>query len=149
MQTKLVVQVIFRTILMQPHHHDETVTRMLQRALQYLKCILPLSCVYFEREIPSVWLVGFGYPTTSPKSREPWPFGATSFPPPLSSSPCLYQYWLDTILDCHKPAIGYWLEQTAFERLFREGSHLWVSTASTYSHFAQGENWPQLQHREV
>jgi hypothetical protein len=44
----------FSTIQMQPHHHVERVTRILWWSLRYLKCILRLSFVCFEREIPSV-----------------------------------------------------------------------------------------------
>jgi len=54
LQTKMVEQVIFATIQMQPHHHAEGLTRMLWWSSKLLRCILRLSFVHFERKIPSV-----------------------------------------------------------------------------------------------
>ena len=70
---------------MQPHEHVERVTRMLLRSLPYPRCIQRQSSACFECEISSGLHVGVGCPATSPKSHEPWPFCAMSFPPPLSS----------------------------------------------------------------
>jgi len=52
--TTLLGKVIFLTIWMQLHHHVESLTRMLWQYLQYLKCILQLSFVCFEHDIPSM-----------------------------------------------------------------------------------------------
>jgi hypothetical protein len=114
-----------------------------------LNGILSQSSVYFEPEIPSVKLVGFGYPAASPKSRGPWTFGATSFRPPLSSAPSRYQCCLDPILGHCQPIIRYWLEQTALLPLCHEESHQWFSTASTRFDLTKGKLWPPLQRRKV
>ena len=62
--------------------------------------------------------VGFGSPATSPKSCEPRPFCAGSFPPPLSSFPSRFLCsWYPIQGQC-LPKSRYWLEQTALQRLF-------------------------------
>jgi hypothetical protein len=149
LQTKLVAQVIFPTIWMQPHHHAERVTRILWRSLPYLKCILWLSVVCFVREIPSVKIVDIFAPARYPKCRGLWLFSATSFARPLSASPCCYRHWFNPVKGRHQPVIHYWIEQTALLQSFLAGSRLLVLTASSGSHLNSGTHWPPLPHHKV
>jgi len=131
LQTKLVEKVIFLTISMQPLHHVQRVTRRLCRSLQCPKCIQRLSSACFVHEIPSVSHIGFGCPATSPFNDEPWPFGAISIPPPLSSIASRFLCLLYPIPGHCPPKSRYWLEQSAWQQHFRKGPRLWFSTASS------------------
>jgi len=147
--TQLVVQVIFPTIYMQRHRHVECLTRMHSQPLLSRKCIPQLAFGCFEREIPSVKHVGFSCPATAPKSLEPWPLYAMSFAPRLALFRSCYQYSLYPMLGDHQPITRMWLEQTALQQQFGEGSHLWILTASSRSHITPGKFWPPLRHHVV
>jgi len=54
LQTKQVATVISLTSQMQLHHHVKSLTTMLWRSLQYLKCTQQLSFACFGLKIPSV-----------------------------------------------------------------------------------------------
>jgi len=124
-QTKLLPDMIFPTIKMQPHHHGERVTDILQWSLPYLKCILQLSLAWFDHDIPSVQHIGFASPATSPKRRGPWPFCAMFFPLPLSSFRSCFLCSGHPMMGHRLPISRYWVEQTALQRPFRKCTGLW------------------------
>jgi hypothetical protein len=105
--TKLVTQVIFLTIQMQPHHHAKCWTRTLGRSFQYLKWILRRSFTCFEREIPSVYYTDSDWPATFPQSHGPLPFYSISFTLPQSEFPSNYQDLLYPMLAHCRPVTWY------------------------------------------
>jgi len=127
---------------MQPHQYDERFTRMLWWSVPCPKCILGLSAASFGSNIPSLYHVGFGYWATSRQPHVPWPLFAMSFLLPLSSFPSGFLYSLHPMLGNHLPQSCYWHEHTAWQRLFHQGTRLWILTASHGWHLPQRTSWP-------